>query len=71
MRAVARTPVVTRISAAVRIPTVARTSAAIPHGAEHLAAAVLTQAATAHAPLPVAHCAPVRAGSTVPAHAKP
>ncbi|MGK4909269.1 hypothetical protein [Streptomyces albus] len=53
----ARTSAVARPSAAVR------TSAAARHGAEHLAA-VLTQAVTAHVPLPVAHCAPVRAGST-------
>ncbi|EPD91014.1 hypothetical protein HMPREF1486_05398 [Streptomyces sp. HPH0547] len=63
-QAVARTSAVARPSAA------ARTSAAARHGAEHLAA-VLTQAVTAHVPLPVAHCAPVRAGSTAPAHMKP
>ncbi|MGX9227670.1 hypothetical protein ACWV95_18260 [Streptomyces albus] len=82
MPAVDRIPTVVRTPAADRPPTVvgkqavarpsaaARTSAAARHGAEHLAA-VLTQAVTAHVPLPVAHCAPVRAGSTAPAHMKP
>lgn len=65
-----RPPTVVGKQAVARPSAAARTSAAARHGAEHLAA-VLTQAVTAHVPLPVAHCAPVRAGSTAPAHTKP